>query len=213
MNFESLVTRISDKLLFAPTDGFESDEIDESQRVVFSRWVQAGKIIRIRNGLYTLAGPYRKRQLHPFIIANAIRRDSYVSLESALSFHGISPPQEEPVVTSVSPGRPESLDTPFGRFVCRHIKRSLLFGHRNVAIAENQFVRIASPEKAILDFLYYHPECGRWGGTQRFPLQRADVVDIRKLIKMGQETNSNTLRFAVARLSLRLKSYQSKSKR
>jgi len=52
-------------------------------RLQFSRWVKAGRLIQLKKGLYTLAEPYRKADPHPFVLANAMKKASYVSLQSA----------------------------------------------------------------------------------------------------------------------------------
>ncbi|MEK6630557.1 MAG: hypothetical protein AABY89_07470, partial [Acidobacteriota bacterium] len=52
---------------------------------------------------------------HPFLVANALHRGSYVSLQSALAFHGVIP-EQVPTVTNVGPGRPETVRTVLGTF-------------------------------------------------------------------------------------------------
>ena len=60
-------------------------------RLQLSRWVKAGRLIQLRRGLYVLAKPWRKVEPHPFLLANSLRRGTYVSLQSALAWHGTIP--------------------------------------------------------------------------------------------------------------------------
>jgi len=98
-----------------------------------SRWVKAGKIEQLRRGCYILAAPYRKVEPHPFLIAGALKKASYISLQSALSFYGLIP-EYVPVVTSVTTGRPETVNTTRETFSYKHIKTSFFVGYNNVEI-------------------------------------------------------------------------------
>jgi predicted transcriptional regulator of viral defense system len=71
-----------------------------------NRAMKAGELIRVRRGLYILADKYRSYPCHPFVLAQMLEPGSYVSLETALSFHGWIP---EAVYTtaSITPGRKE----------------------------------------------------------------------------------------------------------
>jgi hypothetical protein len=57
-----------------------------------------------------------------------MRKASYVSLQSALAYHGAIP-EHVPMTTSVTTRRPERLQTPIGPFLYRHVKRSFFFGY------------------------------------------------------------------------------------
>ncbi len=121
-----------------------------------ARWVQAGKIMMLRRGVYAIRAPYARRPLHLFLVANALRKASYVSLQSALSYHGMIP-EHAPAVTSVTTRRPESVETPIGRFTFRHVDNRLFFGFGEPEVAPGQPARVAGPEKALIDLLYLTP--------------------------------------------------------
>ena len=124
-----------------------------SVRRQLNRWVKSGRLIQLRRGVYSVAPPYQANAPHPFLLANHLRKSSYVSLQSALSHYGMIP-EFVPVTTSVTIGRPEELQTPMGRFVFRHVKKKAFFGYTQTEISRGQFVFLASPEKALLDLLY-----------------------------------------------------------
>lgn len=65
---------------------------------------KVGELIRLQRGIYTLARNFRDYPLHPFALAQMMEPGSYVSLETALAFHGWIP---EAVYTTASilPGR------------------------------------------------------------------------------------------------------------
>jgi len=55
------------------------------------RAIAGGQIIHIRRGLYCLAPKYQKKKLNLYALAEHLYGPSYVSLESALSWHGWIP--------------------------------------------------------------------------------------------------------------------------
>ncbi len=69
-----------------------------------NRALKVGELHRIKRGLYALDNRYRDYPLHPFALAQVMVPGSYVSLETALAYHGWIP---EAVFTTASilPGR------------------------------------------------------------------------------------------------------------
>jgi hypothetical protein len=111
---QGLAARIlSDRQIGRIIDGSGS----ASRYGLVNRALKAGELVRIRRGLYTLAPCYRPEPAHPFVIAQALVANSYVSFETALSFHGWIP-EAVHVTASVVPGRKSSeLEHPlFGSF-------------------------------------------------------------------------------------------------
>jgi len=82
MNFEALVALVADEPVFS-SSLLLSGMTD--MRLQLSRWVKAGRLHQIRRRLYALAPPWHKVESHPFLVANSLRRGSYVSLQSARS--------------------------------------------------------------------------------------------------------------------------------
>ena len=132
-----------------------SDPPGEVRRQL-SRWVASGRLIQLRRGLYALAPPYTGAAPNVLALASRIRVPSYVSLQSALSYHGIIP-ESVPVVTSVTTNRPGRFETPLGGFLYRHLKRDLFWGYRETDIDAGQKAFVAIPEKALLDHFYLTP--------------------------------------------------------
>ena len=66
-------------------------------------------------------------------------------------------PEDVPSVTSVTTGRPETVRTPVGVFLYRHVKPSWFYGYEEVRWDAIQFAMVATPEKALLDLVHLTP--------------------------------------------------------
>ncbi len=132
-----------------------SDSPAEVRRQL-SRWVASGRLVQLRRGLYALAAPFAGAAPNALALASRIRVPSYVSLQSALSYHGVIP-EGVPVMTSVTTNRPGRFETPLGSFLYRHLKRSLFWGYREVELDGGEKAFVAVPEKALLDLFYLTP--------------------------------------------------------
>jgi hypothetical protein len=181
MQFEDLLTLVGTEPLFSSALLRVAGIPSGSMRVQIVRWVKTGKLIRLRRGLYVLGPAYRKVEPHPFLLANRIKKASYVSLQSALAHYDMIP-EHVPAVTSVTAGRPEEMKTPIGLFLYKHVKKNLLGGFRNVEVAPGQFVLIASPEKALLDLIYLTPEADRLDYLLELRLQNLGVLNRDALV-------------------------------
>jgi len=167
-----------------------------------SRWTRAGRLLQLRRGLYALAGPFQKTPAHPFLVANGLKKGSYVSLESALEYYGLIP-EHTPNVVSVTTGRPETLATPLGAYLFRHVKRDLFFGYERIDLGEGQSAWIATPEKALLDLVYLTPlESGRAEVSflEELRLQNVAALSRSRLRAVSLRADSPKLRRAVRRL-------------
>ncbi|MBI5489793.1 MAG: type IV toxin-antitoxin system AbiEi family antitoxin domain-containing protein [Deltaproteobacteria bacterium] len=123
-----------------------------SLAVQLSRWVAAGRLVRLGRGRYVLPARRRRHAWSPELAANLLRTPSYVSLERALSIHGLIP-EAVPLVQSVTTGRPGLVTTPLGDFDYRHVKRSWFTGYRELPLGRDRAL-VATPEKALLDLVY-----------------------------------------------------------
>ena len=152
-------------------------------RRALSRWTASGRLVQLRRGLYVLASPYARTPPSLVAIAGRMRRPSYVSLQSALEYHGVIP---ELVATTMSAttGRPGRWDTPVGNFRYRHVHPGLFWGYRQVDFGEGGTGFVALPEKALLDLFHLTP------GTIRAPFVRElrlepELIDGRRLQELA----------------------------
>ena len=192
MKWQALLALVADEALFSSALLLAGDVSAPQVRLQLSRWVQAGRLLQLRRGLYALAPTWRKLEPHPFLIANQLQRGSYVSLQSALAFYGVIP-EHVPTVTSVGPGRPETVRTPLGAFQFNHLAQTLLFGYSRLEIAPRQFAFVASPEKALLDLVHLTPSADSAEYLQELRLQNPAAISLATLDGLAQRSRKPKL--------------------
>lgn len=139
------------------------------------RLLATGEIVRIRKGLYAFGAPLRKTPISRELLANLIYGPSYISLEYALSYHGLIPERVE-MVTSVTLGRSRTFTTPFGTFSYRRLGQSRYAV--GVVLEDNGDLSflIASPEKALADKVWADK---RFDGTRLLSYESYLLDDLR----------------------------------
>ena len=109
-----------------------------------------GHLVRLRRGLWALPD-----RVDPLTLPGRLTAPlpSYVSLQSALCLHGII--SQVPTITyAVSLARARQYTTPLGVISVHHVVPGFFFGFEE---AGRQGAQVASPEKALVDFLYLGP--------------------------------------------------------
>jgi len=192
MKLEELLRQVPGEPVFRAGFLAGSSESLSVLRLQLSRWVGAGKLIQLAKGLYTLAEPYRKLTPHPFVLANAMKKASYVSLQSALAHFGMIP-EHVPTVTSVTTQRPARVETPLGRFLFRHVKKSWFNGYTQVDLGSGQKAFVATPEKALLDLVYLTPGADDYEFLVELRLQNLTRLDREVLIRLAGTSKSPKL--------------------
>ncbi|MDB5211199.1 MAG: hypothetical protein JWQ30_2026 [Sediminibacterium sp.] len=124
----------------------------DTRRLV--EWQRKGYIQKLINKWYVFADIPMTEWLR-YRISNCLYRPSYVSLESALSHHGLIP-EAVYSVQNVTTRKTIAYETVAGTFHYRTIKPYLFFGYE-VDKSQTIPVLMASPEKAILDYFYLSP--------------------------------------------------------
>lgn len=194
MDFKELVKVSAGLQCFSPgmlTAGNELDLV----RVQLSRWVASGRVARIHKGWYTLNEPFRHVRIDMAVVACMIKQGSYLSLQSALAFHGMIP-EYVAETTCVTTGRPHMIDTPFGRIRYRHIKRDVFFGYTQEESGPQQ-AYIAVPGKALLDLLYLTPGSESRAYLNELRLQGIENLDLDELRRMALQFSAPRLERAV----------------
>ena len=124
--------------------------------------MKSGVLIGVKKGLYALSPSYARGPICKETLANLIYGPSYVSLDSALSYHGLIPERVE-AVTSGTTGRSRVFDTPFGAFTYHSLPPvRYAFGVLLETRGTTPFL-IASPEKALADKVWVDK---RFAGTR-----------------------------------------------
>ena len=137
-------------------------------RNAFRRWEAHGLVEHVSNRLYI----NRLNQLFsPRDLVNALRPESYVSLESALVDAGVTR-QSPAVLTCVTTGYPREFRTPSAAILYRRIAPALFWGFEERMTRYGRY-RVAEAEKALLDWIYLNRQAG-------LPIV-LDEVDLRGL--------------------------------
>ncbi len=199
MRFDELVRIVGNEPVF-DTGLLLAGAVDPRDvRRQLSRWHRAGRVYRLRRERYALAPPYQKGRPHPFVVANRLVPASYVSLQSALSFHGLIP-EHVPHTTSVTTGRPARWDTPLGVFIYRHIDVALFDDYALIEVESGRRAYVATPEKALLDTVYLQPGGDDPASLGEMRLQNLDRLDPDRLTALAERLGRPKLRRAARRV-------------
>lgn len=152
--------------------------------LVIKRALKAGLLIRVRRGLYVIPGKLKQFPLDEFELALLIYGPSFVSCESALSYHGWIP-EAVYTTTCVSAKRAREFSNPIGTFTYKRIpEENFYVGVERIATrgrnhsdfrggssAESGAVFIASPWRSLADLMYTRRK--NWSSINEL------VVDLR----------------------------------
>ena len=182
MKLASLLAIVGDQPLFETGFLLAGDVDPADVRRQLSRWVRSGHLVQLRRGLYALALPFRRTEPHPFLVANRLVRGSYVSLQSALAYHGLIP-EHVPVTTSVTTGRPQHRENPFGSFEYHHCRPDRLTGYRALRLGGGQEALVATPAKALADLVHLVPGADSKAYLSELRLTNLEKVDPPELLE------------------------------
>ncbi len=118
--------------------------------VSLARLRAAGLLVRLRRGVWALPKRVDGLALPEFLTAPF---PAYVSLQSALYMHGMI--SQVPAVTyAVTLARTRRFVTPLGIVSLHHVRPTFFFGYEDAGSGGG---RLATAEKALVDFLYLAP--------------------------------------------------------
>ena len=139
------------------------------KRGKIARMIHSGDLIPLRRGLYAT-----RPDLDPLCLAASIYGPSYISFETALSYHGLIP-EAVYEITSATLKRPREFRNHFGRFRYRRIpERVYPIGIERVIESGIPFL-IASPTKALCDRIALEPRMRSMSDVRRWTeLMRLD---------------------------------------
>ena len=121
------------------------------KRGKIARMIHSGDLIQLRRGLYAT-----QRDINPYCLAASIYGPSYISFETALSFHGLIP-EAVYEITSATLKRPKEFENGFGRYRYHAIPRNVYaVGIERITESGIPFL-IASSTKALCDRIALEP--------------------------------------------------------
>lgn len=207
----SHMSHLLDQILENTTrDYFSDTEIvawipgtEASRYNLMKRGIAKQEIIRIRKGLYALNQRYQRRGLNSYELAQHIYGPSYVSFESALSYHGLIP-EAVYSMTSATFKRSCSFRTPLGVFTYQAIPKAIFLSCVQRIDSDNQPFLMASAVKALADLVY--TKRLDWRGaeplTQSLRIDEEDLklLDMTEINDLGTHYPSSKVRRFMAGL-------------
>lgn len=131
----------------------------------------------------------------PRNLVNVLRKDAYISLESALREYGISS-QSPRVLTCVTPERSRELRSKTIRIKYRNLSPNLYWGFVRKATRYGDYL-IAEPEKAVLDWVYLNLKAGVSPDFDEFDLRR---LNKEKLLQYARRFPSTVYHHLISAL-------------
>lgn len=115
-----------------------------------------GWLIRVKRGLYAISDLSNRGflSLSPYVVANLLVKDSYVSFESALSYHSMFDQLTQKTI-SISQVRYKTVQLQSIEYSFVTVLDKWFFGWEEVSI-DNKTVRMATAEKALIDMIQFH---------------------------------------------------------
>jgi hypothetical protein len=151
------------------------------------RALKKGQLVQLKRGVYLIEK--RPHWVDVFELAQQLYGPSYVSLESALEYHGWIC-EAVYLVTSVCTKRGQEIRSAIGGFHYDHTPPSHFFMGVTREVVGDQIRLIADPWKAIADYIYvYHKRWATMGEmVQELRLDLKEIVasDISLLKEIGQ---------------------------
>jgi len=157
-------------------------------KLFIHRCIEKGIVRRVERGVY-----YLTTYANEYEIASNILSPSYISLISALAYHGLTT-QIPRVVYVVSTKRHKPIRNIEGFDIAfKHVKKDLMFGYHK-ELNGNLF--IADPEKAIVD-IYYFKEVN---DLDEDVFRKPPRINISKLLAYTKQSRSKRVAKGVAEL-------------
>ena len=130
---------------------------DERRYGQVNRALKTGELIRVKRGIYVLADKLRDNPVHPFALAQQLLPGSYVSAESALSYHGWIPEAVRSVLSVTIKGKSVSYEhATLGKFEFQRmaVKPGYFLQAVTRHVLQYQVALVAEPMRALLDLVY-----------------------------------------------------------
>lgn len=157
------MNKLTEQFFDAPAGVFTQAQItamvegtDFSRHGLVKRAIAQGDILNIKRGLYCLAPRWQRKSINSLSIAQHIYGPSYVSLETALNYHGWIP-EAVHTCTSVCLNNAKDFHTPLGLFTYQRVPQVIFFqGVDRCCHPNGGCFFMATGPKALADYVYIH---------------------------------------------------------
>ena len=133
--------------------GLESS--NQARYGLVKRALKAGRMVRLRRGLYVLADRLKFQHPDPYEFATILYHPAVISVEAALSHHGWIP-EAVRVVTCVTSRSSKKFDTPLGFFSFEHVPAKKFYMGVNRIETATGAIFMADPWRAVADLIYIY---------------------------------------------------------
>jgi hypothetical protein len=157
--------------------------------------LKAKELVQLRRGFYVATPRHQPPKFSQYYLANHMEPHSFVTAESALSFHGWIPERVTETLSLAPFGRNKQFDTPYGRFIYRTMPippAQFLMGVSHIETEANAFW-IATPLRALIDYIQWHKldkvdldflqHSLRIEPEQLYSIKLADIEQVRDVYK------------------------------
>lgn len=139
-----------------------------------------GYVIKLRRGLYALKSNFPSA----YLVGNKLYEPSYISFDTAMSFHHLIPETIYSVTCATTKTTREFVANGI-RYVYHRIKKRAFTGYRPLKY-DGRVILMAEPEKAIADYLYYVDLKQRGLHYERLSLKHIKKKKLLEYIKLFQ---------------------------
>jgi len=162
---------------------------------MLARLMASGHIVRLQRGLWLLDKKAHPWNLHPYISDPS---PSYISLQTALFHHGMIE-QIPSTIHLVSTAKTRIIKTAVSTFSMHQVAPHFFCGYEPLAGGPAQ---MATPEKSLVDFLYFRPTRSRT--FRSLPeLELPATFRMKAALKFAERIESVSRRNMVEKLLMR----------
>ena len=158
------------------------------QKIV--RLAKRGWLVRVKKGLYVVVSDITalsSNTVSLLRISQALNSDSYISLSSALFYHGLVD-QLQKDVTAISTTRTKHYEFQGFSFTFSKVQEDFYFGFSEKRV-EGKLVKIADLEKVVLDYLYLKKDIYSLNLLWEKLTEHTDEFDLKKLQEYALRCN------------------------
>lgn len=188
MKYQDFKNQIRNFPIFSASLAARISPNEQVLRNQLSGWKRRRLVLELKRGLYILNENDRTITPSRVFLANQLYPPSYVSTEYALMYYDLIP-ERVADLTSVTTRKTANFENSFGRFIYQHIGTGSFEGFIERKDENNHSFMIATPEKAIVDFIYLN--------LARFERNKPDVFELSfRLQNLAHLDSSKIVDFA-----------------